>query len=68
MQSSGDRLVAILEKADLGLQEGSRFIDFVDDKPAKKVNKGMVATIRVPEKVRRNDKVYVFREREDWQS
>jgi len=41
---------------------------YVDDKPAKHVKKGMTATIRVPEKVRRNDKVYVFREREDWQS
>lgn len=41
---------------------------FVDDKPVKQVEKGQTATVRVPEKVRRNDKVFLFREREDWQS
>ncbi|NQT25495.1 U32 family peptidase [candidate division KSB1 bacterium] len=41
---------------------------FVNDKPVKEVQKGMIATIQVPDKVRRNDKVYIFRERENWQS
>lgn len=40
---------------------------YVNDSPAKLVKKGSVVTIRVPEKVRRNDKLYVIRERRDFQ-
>lgn len=64
--AQGDRLMIIGPAT--GICELKVKECFVDDKPVKKVSKGLSATIRVPEKVRRNDKVYVFRKREDWQS
>lgn len=38
---------------------------FVDDKPAQSVQKGQSITIRMPEKVRENDKLYIMEERQE---
>jgi putative protease len=41
---------------------------FLNDQPVEKTEKGARVTLTVPDKVRRNDKFYLIRERKDWQS
>ena len=40
---------------------------FVDEKPASKAKKGEVITIKVNEKIKKNDKLYVVKDRKEMQ-
>ncbi|HDQ44209.1 MAG TPA: U32 family peptidase [bacterium] len=41
---------------------------FMNDQPVDHADKGTRVTLRVPDRVRRNDKLYLIRARRDWQS